>query len=85
MAFEIVWTKRASNGYDKIVKYLEENWTGREARNFISDSDKSFETLRTHPEILQKTDWLKNVRRCPINALIISHRQYPILYTCLLI
>lgn len=29
MALKIVWSKRAENGYDKKIQYLEEEWTGR--------------------------------------------------------
>jgi hypothetical protein len=37
MALKIVWTRQAENGYDNIIKYLEENWTDREIRNFIQE------------------------------------------------
>ena len=33
MAVEIVWSKRADQGYARIVKYLEEEWTEREVQN----------------------------------------------------
>ncbi len=55
MAFQIVWTKQAAKDYDKIVKYLEENWTEIELVNFITETDRFFQTLSQHPEILQKT------------------------------
>ena len=33
MGLEIIWTIRAENGFESIVKYLEENWTEREIKN----------------------------------------------------
>jgi plasmid stabilization system protein ParE len=56
MAFEIVWTKRAAAGYDNIITYLQENWTDREVENFLISTNKFFETLSIHPEILQKSN-----------------------------
>ena len=59
MAFQIVWTKRAAAGYDRIINYLIENWSDREIRNFITETDSFFEALKQHPEILQKTLGIK--------------------------
>jgi len=79
MAFQIVWTKQAAKGYDKIVKYLEENWTEIEVVNFITETDRFFKTLSQHPEILQKNATQKNLYRGPINRLtILTYRVKPI-------
>jgi plasmid stabilization system protein ParE len=78
MAFQIVWTKRAAAGYDRIINYLIENWSEKEITNFIADTDKFFEILMDHPEILQKTLKHKNVYRGPINKLtILTYRVKP--------
>jgi len=71
MAFQIVWTKRAIAGYDRIINYLIENWSEKEIINFISETDSFFEVLQAHPEILQKASKHKNVYRGPINRLTI--------------
>lgn len=34
----IFWTKRAENGYVRIVKYLTERWTEKEVRNFVRET-----------------------------------------------
>lgn len=68
MALEIVWTPRAERGYEKIIAYLQENWTDREVQNFILESLRFFELLSEHPQILQKSDKLKNVYRGPIDS-----------------
>lgn len=36
MALKILCTKRAISEYDKIIKYLEENWTEKEIKIFVS-------------------------------------------------
>ena len=75
MALAIVWTKRAIQGYDKIVQYLETNWTEREVRSFVLESDEFFALLSQYPELLQKTSKYKNVYRGSMNNLtIITYR-----------
>jgi plasmid stabilization system protein ParE len=75
MALALVWTKRAIQGYDKVVRYLEEHWTEREVRNFVRESDDFFTLLSEYPELLQKTNRFKNVHRGPLNKLtIITYR-----------
>ena|ERR1700748_3006850 len=79
MAFKIVWTKQAAKGYDKIVRYLIENWTDKEVANFINETERFFEVLAEHPHILQKTSRHNNVYRGPINRLtILTYRVKPI-------
>lgn len=71
MAFQIIWTKRALAGYDRIIKYLQENWTEKELKSFVIETDKFFDTLVKHPQILQQTNKHKNLYRGPINRLTI--------------
>jgi len=79
MAFEIIWTKRAAKGYDRIVNYLNDNFSEREIIDFVADTDRFFETLSTHPEILQKTNKRKYIYRGPINKLtILTYQIKPI-------
>ena len=71
MALTIVWTKRAEHGYDRIIEYLEKNWTERELRNFLQETTQFFGLLTQYPEILQRTTYHKNVYRGPINKYTI--------------
>ncbi len=78
MALTLVWTKRAIQGYDKIVRYLEQHWTDREVRNFIQESEQFFVLLSEYPGLLQTTSIHKNVYREPMNKLtIITYRVKP--------
>ncbi|MBS1977432.1 MAG: hypothetical protein JST46_08675 [Bacteroidetes bacterium] len=58
MALTLVWTKRAAQGFDNIVRYLEEHWTDKEVRNFIHESDEFFSLLSQYPELLHSGYWL---------------------------
>ncbi len=78
MALKIVWTNRALAGYDRIIIYLEEEWTEKEVKNFVQQTDEFFKLLKKYPEMLQKTQKHKNVYRGPINKLtILTYRVKP--------
>jgi len=80
MAFKIIWTKQAAKGYDNIISYLQKNWSEKEIINFIEETDRFFEILIHHPEILQMSGKKKNVYRGPINRLtILTYRIKPII------
>jgi plasmid stabilization system protein ParE len=69
MDFELVWTKRAITGYDRIINYLLDNWSEREVRNFIKESEEFFSLLVKFPNMLTKSATLNNVYRGPMNKL----------------
>jgi plasmid stabilization system protein ParE len=78
MALEIVWTKRAITGFDRIINYLQEHWTDKEIRNFIRQSQEFFDLLKQYPELLEKTAKHKYVHRGPINKhTILTYRIKP--------
>jgi len=78
VALEIVWTPRAEKGFEKIIAYIEENWTEREVQNFVWELFRFFELLTEHPEILEKSGKQKNVYRGPLdNHNILTYRFKP--------
>ena len=78
MALEIVWTKRAEKGYANIIDYLETNFTEREVRKFVRQSNEFFALLSEYPEMLEVTGRRKHVHRGPINKhTILTYRIKP--------
>lgn len=78
MALKIVWTPRAEKGFEKILAYIQENWTQREVQNFIRESFRFFALLTEHPEILEKSDKQRNVYRGPMDSHnILTYRIKP--------
>lgn len=78
MALTLVWSKRAEQGYDHIVKYLEEEWTDREVSNFVRETKHFFDLLKENPHMLEPTGSHKNLYRGPINRLtILTYRYKP--------
>lgn len=77
MALEILWTKRAEKGYNKIVLYIQKEWTEREVRNFIQETQAFIELLKKNPKILQPSV-KKNLYRGPLNRLtIVTYKFKP--------
>ena len=78
MAFKIVWTKQAAQGYAKIIHYLETAWTTKELIAFEQEVTIFFEHLKTFPELLQASSKQKNYRRGPINEhTMLTYRIKP--------
>lgn len=67
MAYKIVWTKRAVDGYDAIINYLQQNWTDREIINFLNETERTFDLLIEHPEIFQRSPKHKTLYRGLLN------------------
>lgn len=78
MALEIVWSTRAENGYDKIIRYLVEEWTDKEISNFIKETKLFLSLMEKNPKLLQPSRFRKNVYRGPMNPLtIVTYRVKP--------
>jgi len=78
MAIKLVWSKRAEQGYARIINYLKEEWTDREIGNFVQETNHFFELLIENPHILKSTGHYKNLYRGPINRLtILTYRYKP--------
>lgn len=76
MAIKIIWSKKADQGYAKIVKYLEEEWTDKEVRKFVRETNNFFNLLKENPHILEPTQSRKKLYRGPINKLTILTYHY---------
>ena len=78
MAVKLVWTKRADQGYARIVKYLQEEWTDKEVYNFVRETNHLFDLLKENPQILEPTRSHNNLYRGPINRLtLLTYRFNP--------
>ena len=76
MAVKIFWSKRAQQGYARIVRYLEKEWTEKEVSKFIRDTHHFFELLKKNPKMLESSNRNKNLYRGPINRLTILTYRY---------
>jgi len=63
MALEIQWTKRAKKSFDKIVEYLEEEWTETSAKKFVRKTDKLLGQIAENPELCPVIEGKEEVRK----------------------
>lgn len=55
MGFEIVWTKKAIQTFEKRLLYLEKHWTEKEILKFTAAVNQYLFVLKTQPLMFQKT------------------------------
>jgi plasmid stabilization system protein ParE len=78
MGFKVVWTRRAETGYDKIIRYLLQNWSEKEVKAFILETRYFISMLENNPRLLEMSTSRKNLFRGPLNRLtIITYRVKP--------
>lgn len=51
MAIVIKWTNEAKQIFDKNISYLMEEWTEREIRNFVKQTNYIISKIAAHPEM----------------------------------
>jgi plasmid stabilization system protein ParE len=47
MAKKIIWSSRAISSFDKIINYLEKEWTQREIAKLVSNTQKVLEQIES--------------------------------------
>jgi plasmid stabilization system protein ParE len=51
MAKAVVWNHRASNSFNSIIEYLEQEWGDSVTKNFVDRTYQIIEFLAEHPEM----------------------------------
>jgi len=62
MALKIKWTKRAAKSFDKIVHYIEENWSENSAKTFVRKANKILGQIAENPDMCPEIEG-KNVKK----------------------
>jgi len=66
MSRKIVLSKRASGKLDKLLEYLETEWSIRIKNNFIKKLDRSLQILKEKPESSPKSDRVNGLYKCVV-------------------
>lgn len=56
MDFKIIWSPEAERTFDAIINYLEENWSEKEIRNFIVETEKTIFLLKHNPFLFRGSE-----------------------------
>lgn len=60
---KVVLSKRASNKLEKLLEYLEHEWSHKVKTNFINKLDKTLENVSQYPVSAQKSDLVKGLHK----------------------
>ncbi len=71
---EILWTNRAKLSFNKIVKYLLDNWSEKEVSKFVGRTNEFLSALQRHPEMCRPSVKRKNV------CIALLNRQTQMIY-----
>ena len=63
---KITLSKRASNKLEKLLKYLEAEWSEKVKRDFIGKLDKSLSIIQKNPDSFEKSDLIKGLHKCVV-------------------
>lgn len=77
MAKKVVWTPEAISTFEKVIAYLEEEWSVQEIQSFIEATGIVVEYISHHPQMFRRTN-KRNIREAlvtPHNLLI--YKIYP--------
>ncbi len=67
--YKILWTDNALRELEKIIEFLEENWTEKELRNLATNLEKTLSIISKNPHVFQKSDVQKDIRRAVVLSL----------------
>ncbi|OFX39594.1 MAG: plasmid stabilization protein [Bacteroidetes bacterium GWA2_40_14] len=58
---KVILSKRASNRLEKLIEYLELEWSLKAKKEFIRKLDKSLKQIQKYPDSCQQTDFVKGL------------------------
>ena len=76
MAIIIRWTDEARKTFDKNISYLLEEWTEREIRNFVKQTNYILSKIAAHPEMYTASAKNPKIRRAAINKYIVLYYRH---------
>ncbi len=72
MAKKIVWSDHAIFTFNKVIEFLEKEWTLKEIQHFILETERVIEFISEHPYIFRNTKYfnIREVLVTPHNLLV---------------
>lgn len=61
--YKLLWSHKALDDLQNIIKYLSENWTPKEIQNFVRRLDKRLDLIVLNPLLFPKTAKRREVRK----------------------
>ena len=76
MAVVIKWADEAKITFDRNISYLLEEWTDKEIRNFIKQTNNILLRITAHPEMYSPSVKNSKIRKASINKYIVLYYRF---------
>jgi plasmid stabilization system protein ParE len=76
MAVKINWSREARESFSENINYLHEEWTEREAKTFVQQTQKVISRLEIYPESYPPGNKNKKYRKARLNKYIVLFYRY---------
>jgi plasmid stabilization system protein ParE len=73
---KVVLSKRASDKLEKLLNYLETEWSENVKQNFIKKFDDSVQVISLFPEATEKSNLKKRLHRCVVTEQTTIYYQF---------
>lgn len=73
---KVVLSKQASDKFEKLLNYLETEWSENVKQNFIKKLDDSVQFISSFPEATEKSNLKKGLHRCVITEQTTIYYQF---------
>lgn len=68
MAFKIIWSPKSVKTFDKVMDYLTENWTEKEIKSFVKETDHVIYLISKNPYLFRSS-----VRENVFEGIVTKH------------
>ncbi len=76
MAVKINWSDESRRTFDDNIRYLLKEWTEREVKRFVQQTEYVISRLEEHPESYNPSLKNKKIRRARLNKYITLYYRY---------
>jgi plasmid stabilization system protein ParE len=73
---KVVLSKQASDKLEKLLDYLEMEWSENVKQNFIKKFDDSIQVISLFPEATEKSNFKKGLHRCVVTEQTTIYYQF---------
>ncbi|WP_439556842.1 type II toxin-antitoxin system RelE/ParE family toxin, partial [Dyadobacter sp.] len=67
MNLPVVWTLEAETGFAEVLRYLEDEWSETEAKNFVYRVKKVIKLIAGFPQMFEASPSNPSVRKATLN------------------
>ena len=56
MALQIIWSPEAEETFEKIIEYLQKNWSDKEIEKFLAKTEKVLKQISSRPKMFRRSE-----------------------------